>query len=114
LYGEVDEEKEKKIRFSKKHKWRYKKHNQTIVSEKRWRYNEEWNTDEVIWSPLSREQYDRRNTVGASILRTMDKFAPLDDMVMGEFEEDNKGEETTKKRKNESKRTDKSNRKSVL
>lgn len=87
-----DEEREKKIRFSTKPQWRFKKHNTTVVSEKRWRFEEGFNADEVIWSPLSRDQYDRRKTVGASILATMDKFAPLDDMLLDEFEKDGEGD----------------------
>ena len=91
----VNEADEKKIRFSHKPHWRHKKHNCTVVNEKRWRFVEDFNADEVIWSPLSREQYDRRKTVGASILKSMMEFAPLDDMVLDEFEEE--GEGTTKK-----------------
>lgn len=85
----MTEEKAKKIRFTNKPQWRHKKHNVTVVSEKRWRFEENFNADEVIWSPLSRDQYDRRKTVGAAILKTMDKFAPMDDMLLDEFEKDN-------------------------
>lgn len=84
----IDETNAAKIRFSNKHHWRHKKHNCTVVNEKRWRFEESFNADEVIWSPLSREQYDRRKTVGASILASMNNCAPLDDMVLDEFEED--------------------------
>jgi len=84
----IDETKEMKIKFSNKPHWRHKKHNCTVVNEKRWRFEESFNVDEVIWSPLSREQYDRRKTVGASILASMKSSAPLDDMVLDEFEQD--------------------------
>ena len=87
-----DEEREKKIRFNSKPHWRFKKHNSTVVSSKRWRFEEGFNADEVIWSPLSRDQYDRRKTVGASILATMGEFAALDDMLLDEFEKDGEGE----------------------
>lgn len=94
--GPLDEVDEKKIKFSHKPHWRHKKHNNTVVNEKRWRFEEDFNADEVIWSPLSREQYDRRKTVGASILKSMMEFAPLDDMVLDEYEED--AEQGTKKK----------------
>jgi hypothetical protein len=87
-----DEEREKKIRFNNKPQWRFKKHNSTVVSTKRWRFEEGFNADEVIWSPLSRDQYDRRKTVGASILASMDQYAPLDDMLLDEFEKGEEGE----------------------
>jgi hypothetical protein len=45
------EEKAKKIRFTKKPHWRHNKHNTTIVGEKRWRFEENYDVDEVIYSP---------------------------------------------------------------
>merc|ERR1712151_735512 len=82
----AEEEREKKIRILNKHHWRHKKHNQTVVQEKRWRVDEDFDVDEVVWSPLTHEQYNRRKTVGSAILKSMDQEAPLDDMVLGEFE----------------------------
>ena len=72
------EEKAKKIRFTKKPQWRHKKHNTTVVGEKRWRFEENYDVDEVIYSPLSRDQYDRRKKVGEALFKNLDMFAPLD------------------------------------
>lgn len=81
-------EMEKKIRFTKKPHWVHKKHHTTVVSEKRWRFEENFNVDEVVWSPLSREQFDRRKKVDTAILKTMDKFASVDDVLLDTFDRD--------------------------
>jgi hypothetical protein len=62
------EEKLKKIVFNQKPKWIHKKHNMTVVGEKRWRFHEGFGADQVLFSPLSRDQYDRRKRISESIL----------------------------------------------
>lgn len=68
------DEKGRKIRYSKKPHWRYKKHMTTVVGEKRWRFEEDFDVDEVIYTPLTREQYERWKSVGEA-LKSVDIFA---------------------------------------
>jgi hypothetical protein len=82
------EERAKKIRFSKKPQWRFSKHNATVVGEKRWRFQENFDADEVIYSPLSREQYDRRKSVGESIMKNVGSLGLLDDDMLDALEKD--------------------------
>jgi hypothetical protein len=80
---EEDPEKEPvRIVFARKHHWKHSKHNNTIVSEKRWRTSEKFGVDKAFYSPLSSEQYTRRKTVGAAILKSLGDFESLDDMVI--------------------------------
>jgi hypothetical protein len=77
------DEQGRKIIFNKKHQWKHKKHNFSIVSEKRWRKDEAFGADEVFFTPLSRDQHSRRKTVGEALIRSMgDQFESLDDMAM--------------------------------
>ena len=72
-----------KIAFAKKHHWKHGKHNNTIVREKLWRQDEKFGVDKVFYTPLSSDQYNRRKTVGESILKSLGgQFESLDDMVV--------------------------------
>jgi hypothetical protein len=57
----------RRIVFTRKHHWQHKKHNNTVVGEKRWRLCENFATDEVIFSPLSREQHNRRKAIDGAL-----------------------------------------------
>lgn len=71
------------IIFNKKHKWKHKKHNFSLINEKRWRTDEAFDADEVFFTPLSRDQHSRRKTVGEALIRSMgENFESLDDMAM--------------------------------
>lgn len=77
---EKEEDENKKIVFTRKHHWKHKQFHGTVIGEKRWRTSEGFATDEVIYSPLSLEQYDRRKAVGASLKASMANFdVPLAD-----------------------------------
>jgi hypothetical protein len=77
---EVEEDEERKIVFTRKHHWKHKQHHATVIGEKRWRTSERFANDEVIFSPLSQEQYDRRKAVGASLMASMgESGVPLED-----------------------------------
>jgi len=73
------EEKKKKIVFNQKPKWKHKKHNMTVVGEKRWRFQENFGADEVLFSPLSRDQYDRRKKISESIFANLGDTLPFGD-----------------------------------
>jgi hypothetical protein len=62
---------EKRVLFSRKHHWKSKNYHNTIVSEKRWRKAEEFDTDEVIFSPLSQQSHDRRKVVGEALKNSL-------------------------------------------
>mmetsp|Transcript_56426 Transcript_56426/g.136946 ORF Transcript_56426/g.136946 Transcript_56426/m.136946 type:complete len:1100 (-) Transcript_56426:1416-4715(-) len=62
----------RKIVFNRKHHWKHKQHFSTVIGEKRWRKEEQFGADEVIYSPLSREQHDRRKAVSAALKGAMD------------------------------------------
>lgn len=64
--------KQKKIVFNQKPKWKHKKHNTTVVGEKRWRFQETFGADEVLFSPLSKDQYDRRKKISESLFANLD------------------------------------------
>jgi hypothetical protein len=59
-----------------------------VVGEKRWRFQENFDADEVIYSPLSREQYDRRKSVGESIMKNVGSLGLLDDDMLDALEKD--------------------------
>jgi hypothetical protein len=61
----------RKIVFARKHHWKHKQHNTTVVSEKRWRLCEDFATDEVIFSPLSKDQHNRRKAVEGSLKKSL-------------------------------------------
>ena len=84
--------KQKKIVFNQKPKWKHKKHNTTVVGEKRWRFQETFGADEVVFSPLSRDQYDRRKKISESLFANLDggNSLPLDvgDSKKGDEDDD--------------------------
>jgi hypothetical protein len=61
----------RRIVFTRKHQWKHKQHNTTVVGEKRWRLCEDFNTDEVIFSPLSKDQHNRRKAVEGSLKKSL-------------------------------------------
>ena len=63
---------QKLIVFNQKPQWIHKKHNTTLVGEKRWRFEEGFGADEVIFSALSRDQYYRRKKISASLFANLD------------------------------------------
>ncbi|KAG7340357.1 hypothetical protein IV203_023900 [Nitzschia inconspicua] len=67
-FGDPDQ---RKIVFTRKHHWKHKQHNTTVVGEKRWRMCEDFNTDEVIFSPLSKDQHTRRKAVESSLKKSL-------------------------------------------
>ena len=69
--------KQKKIVFNQKPKWKHKKHNSCVVGEKRWRFQEKFGADEVLFSPLSKDQYDRRKRISQSLLANLGNDVPF-------------------------------------
>ena len=69
----------RKIVFNRKHHWKHKQHFNTVIGEKRWRKEEKFGADEVIYSPLSREQHDRRKAVSAALFQSMGAVDGSDD-----------------------------------
>ncbi|KAG7373010.1 hypothetical protein IV203_033734 [Nitzschia inconspicua] len=81
----------RKIVFTRKHHWKHKQHNTTVVGEKRWRMCEDFNTDEVIFSPLSKDQHTRRRAVESSLKKSLSALGiGGSSRSLGNFEEEGK------------------------
>ena len=55
--------------------------------------------DQVLYSPLSRDQFRRRKTVGAALLKHMGDDDSQDDMVLDGYEKDGDGDREDRKTK---------------
>ena len=90
-----------KIVFDNRHHWKHKKHNVSIQGDVRYKVAREFGADQVLYSPLSKDQYRRRKTVGAALLKHMTDYDSQDDMVMDGYEKDDGTADDDKKIKQE-------------
>ena len=79
------EESPRKVVYAARHQWKNKKFRNSILGDRRYQKVQRKGADEFHYTPLSKDQHERRSTVGAALLKHMGDFESMDDMVLDEM-----------------------------